>query len=118
MEKKRVGDLGEEAACHFLMKRRYIIRERNWRIQGGEIDIIAYDSDGCMVFVEVKTRKSTEYGYASEFVNYAKQQRIKRAALIYAGEDTLMRFDIIEVYYEARQNTMYVTKFNHIKDAF
>lgn len=118
MEKKRIGDLGEEAACRFLMKRRYIIRERNWRLRGGEIDIIAYDSDGCMVFVEVKTRKSTEYGRASEFVNYAKQQRIKRAALIYAGEDTLMRFDIIEVYYQERGNTMYVTKFNHIKDAF
>ena len=113
-----IGTLGEDAAANYLRKKGYIIKKRNFRIKTGEIDIIAAAPDGCMVFVEVKTRKSTEYGYASEFVNYAKQQRIKRAALIYAGEDTLMRFDIIEVYYEARQNTMYVTKFNHIKDAF
>lgn len=118
MEKRRVGDLGEEAACRLLMKKRYIIRERNWRVKCGEIDIIAYAPDGCMVFVEVKTRKSTEYGYASEFVNYSKQQKIKKAALMYAGADTLMRFDIIEVYYKPQGNTMYVTKFNHIKDAF
>ena len=61
MERKSVGELGEEAACRLLMKKSYIIRERNWRVRYGEIDIIAYDPNGCMVFVEVKTRKSDNF---------------------------------------------------------
>lgn len=118
MEKKRIGDFGEEAACRYLIKQNYIIRERNFRMKCGEIDIIAYDTDGCQVFVEVKTRKNTNFGYASEYVNAAKQQKLKNTALLYCGEGEYMRFDIIEVYYQERDNTMYVKKINHIKDAF
>ena len=82
MEKKRIGDFGEEAACRYLIKQNYIIRERNFRMKCGEIDIIA-SKNGVLVFVEVKTRLFESCGSGAESVTAAKRQRIRRCALCY-----------------------------------
>ena len=74
------GKSGEDRVVSFLRKQGWGVVKRNYQCRFGEIDIIAYDPDGCMVFVEVKTRKNTEYGYASEYVDFYKQQKIKKAA--------------------------------------
>ncbi|MGN0181700.1 MAG: YraN family protein [Candidatus Ornithomonoglobus sp.] len=119
MDRQRIGELGEEAASRFLVKKGYQIRERNFRLQCGELDIVAVDRDNCLVFVEVKTRKNDEYGYPSEYVNAKKQEKLKKTALLYCGGEVCnMRFDIIEVYYKTADNKMYVRKINHIEDAF
>ena len=52
---KTLGAYGEDLACELLKRNDYIILERNWSCAAGEADIIALD-DGCLVFVEVKTR--------------------------------------------------------------
>ena len=52
MSTKVVGDNGEDVACEFLKKQGYKILSRNYRIRGGEIDIIAQDKE-YLVFVEV-----------------------------------------------------------------
>ena len=118
MDSNRIGKLGEDAAVEYLLGKGYLICERNYRLRLGEIDIIAMSEDGCTVFVEVKTRKNYDFGYASEFVDTKKQQKLKRTAELYAGRDIYMRFDIIEVYYEIQDNEMIIKEINHIEDAF
>lgn len=118
MNKTDIGNFGENAACEYLAKKGYIIERRNFRVRTGEIDIIALAPDFCRVFVEVKTRKNSDYGCASEFVNRAKMSRIKNTALLYCGGEAYMRFDIIEVYYSAHGDIMCVEQINHIEDAF
>ncbi len=118
MEKREIGIAGENAACAYLSKKGYLIENRNFRLNFGEIDIIAMDKDGCRVFVEVKTRKNRNFGNASEFVDYRKQDKIRRTALAYCGGECFMRFDIVEVYYHLVGNTMKIDEINHIEDAF
>src|SRR3989344_5121605 len=65
MSNKDVGNSGEETACRYLQKQGYKILGRNYRIRGGEIDIVAKDKEA-LVFVEVKTRWSHEYGSPAE----------------------------------------------------
>ena len=69
--KQNIGKIGEEAATKFLKKLGYKIIKRNYKNYYGEIDIIAKEKS-CTVFVEVKTRTSINYGYASEAVDYRK----------------------------------------------
>ena len=113
-----IGKFGEDAAAEYLSQRGYIILDRNLRFKVGELDIVALDKDGCTVFVEVKTRKNADYGYASEFVDRNKQKKLIRAAEFYSGRDIYMRFDIIEVYYELCDSKMKLTEINHIENAF
>ena len=114
--KRDIGDIGENAAAKYLKKQKYKILERNYRKTYGEIDIIA-EKDGVLSFVEVKTRKSDEFGRPCEFVNFKKQERIKKTAMSYICENELdpyISFDIIEVYaYNGK-----IKNINHIISAF
>ncbi len=115
---KDIGDFGEGAAARYLEDEGYEVIKRNFRTKSGEIDIIA-EIDGCIVFVEVKTRKSSRFGEPSEYVDFRKQQRIHNAAAVYADSvNREMRFDVIEVFYEERRSGMEVSKINHIENAF
>lgn len=109
------GRTGESIAVKYLINKDYYILEKNFRIKTGEIDIIALKDD-ILVFVEVKTRTSTNYGYAYEAVNKKKQRKIINTALYYIKLNRMknyqLRFDIIEVYL-GRTN-----KINHFKNAF
>ena len=67
MSNLSTGNYGEDLACKYLRKIGYDILERNYRIRGGEIDIIARDKE-FLVFVEVKTRFTHEYGLPVESV--------------------------------------------------
>ena len=118
MTTREIGNIGESAACNYLVKRGYVILERNFSSRYGEIDIIALSPDGCMTFVEVKTRKNTSFGYASEFVDRKKQQHIINTALMYCKEEYPMRFDVIEVYYKTNGKIIDINDINHIEGAF
>ncbi|MDO5445761.1 MAG: YraN family protein [Eubacteriales bacterium] len=114
-----LGRFGEEKAADYLISEGYRVLERNFRCRQGEIDIIA-EKDGYTVFAEVKLRKNSAYGYASEFVSGSKQRRIKTAAKFYLScegtEDCPLRFDIIEIY--APEGTEGKITINHMEDAF
>lgn len=69
-----MGRAGERKAEKFLKKTRYKILEKNYKSHFGEIDLIAQKDDE-IVFVEVKTRTSIEYGYGSEAVNAKKRDK-------------------------------------------
>ena len=118
MTTKEIGDFGEEMACSYLEEQGITILKRNFHARCGEIDIIAKDGE-TIVFAEVKTRISKEYGTPSEFVDFKKQEKIIQTALYYLGSDDIdMRFDVIEVMYKASGDAMMVTEINHIKSAF
>lgn len=115
--KKDIGKIGENAAAKFLIRKGYRILERNWRIRGGEIDIVATDGD-TVVFVEVKSRTSTEYGTGEEAITSWKIKRLINAAqayLRYKGEDYECRFDVISILFNERGRAKEI---NHIQDAF
>ena len=120
-DNKSVGTFGEASACTFLKHKGYKILERNYRNRGGEIDIIARKDD-YIVFVEVKTRNSEDFGAPSEAVNVIKQQKIVNTAMSFImqnGSDSDYRFDVIEVMYKRSVFGGFKTvKVNHIENAF
>ena len=74
MNQKQVeGKIGEDAAAYYLHREGYKIICRNFRCIQGEIDIIAKDEKN-LVFVEVKTRTSTNYGEAREAVRRRQEK--------------------------------------------
>ncbi|MDQ3398663.1 MAG: YraN family protein, partial [Deinococcota bacterium] len=60
----------------------YTIVAQNYRLRGGELDLVAQAGE-TLVFVEVKQRKSDRYGSAAEAIGPAKVARLRRAALFY-----------------------------------
>lgn len=100
MTKTQDGNYGEELACRFLKKNGYKILERNYRIRGGEIDIVAKDKD-TLVFVEVKTRWSHEYGPPAESMTPWKIKSLLKTARFYVLKikwgDREYRLDFVSV---------------------
>lgn len=102
MNKRSIGNIGEDIAVKWLVKNKnYNILDRNYSTGYGEIDIIAEDGKA-LVFIEVKFRNGTDFGYPYESVNKNKQRRICKAALRYVQEkynndDINMRFDVAEI---------------------
>ncbi|RJQ49683.1 MAG: YraN family protein [Nitrospiraceae bacterium] len=111
----KLGQKGEGVAVSFLRKNGYIIIERNYRNTFGEIDIIAKDNE-TLVFIEVKTRESIEFGLPFESVTMKKRKKIARVALSYIkrfDELPACRFDILSICYKNS-----TPEFELIKDAF
>lgn len=113
------GIWGEDEACRYLQSKGFSVLERNYHSRFGEIDIIA-DDCGCLVFVEVKTRKSKSYGYACEYVTESKMKKIILTAEAYLGnvEYPPVRFDVVEIYYFEADNCLHLKSINHIENAF
>lgn len=109
------GQIGEEMATNYLIKKGYTILERNWRFQKKEIDIIAKQKD-TIAIVEVKTRSNEHFELPQEAVTKNKQKNVIKAADIYIQEkeiDLEARFDIITVL-----KVKNGFEIDHIKDAF
>lgn len=97
---RAVGEHGEQVACDHVTGRGWQIVERNWRCRVGEVDIVAWDG-GCLVFCEVKTRRSDRYGSPVEAVTPTKASRLRRLAWVWLQDhdvhpDTI-RVDVIGV---------------------
>jgi putative endonuclease len=116
--KKSLGRRGEDAATRFLQKLGYRILARGLDSRLGELDIIAVDGR-TIVFVEVKTRTSTDAGHPADAVDATKQRRMTQAALAYLKSHGLLqhaaRFDVVAVTWpeNARRPTI-----EHYKNAF
>ena len=101
MNKRKAGADREALAAEYLAGQGMQVRERNFRCRQGEIDIIGHH-DGCLVFVEVKYRRTEDLGNAWEAVDLRKQRRICRVADYYRcmhglGDDCPVRYDVIAV---------------------
>ena len=114
-----VGAWGETVAAQYLQKKRYKLLASQYRCRFGEIDLIVCNKE-YIVFVEVKLRKSDKFAQAAEFVDHAKQNRLRTTASFYLAEnDTELqpRFDVIEIYAPLGAETK-KPQINHLEDAF
>lgn len=105
MEKDKISSLpfgqwGEELAAEFLEKKGYRILEKHFFFQHAEIDFIARDGS-YLVFVEVKTRSSADYGHPEEALSERKKRLLRKAAegYLYLNQikETDCRFDVVTV---------------------
>jgi len=108
------GKIGENIALKYLINNKANILETNYRINSGEIDIIAKFNEE-LVFIEVKSRTNIKFGHPSEAVDYKKIRKIINTAKYYLLKNNLndvpIRFDVIEIYLKDK-------KINHIVNAF
>ena len=115
-EHLRLGALGEHLAIVYLRNHDYYILSGNYATATGEIDIVA-EGDGCLCFIEVKTRRPGGMLPPSYAVDEEKEENIKSTAAYFRSKyefDLPSRFDIVEV--EIASADKYVI--NPIKNAF
>ncbi len=114
-EKRKTGNLGEDFAESYFIKRGYTVT-RNYHSRYGEIDLIA-ENEEYILFIEVKTRKADSMTSPKEAVDYRKQQKLILTSQDYLSKnetDKQPRFDVLEVF----QAEGRIYKFNHIESAF
>lgn len=114
-EHNDLGKVGEDLALNALLKKGFILKERNYRFAKAEIDLVMHHGDN-LVFVEVKTRQTAEIGEPYLAVTRSKQRQIIKAANQYIVSKDLdidARFDIVSIVHNS-----YRTVIEHIEDAF
>ena len=98
--RQQTGKYGEEHAAVFLKQKGYTVIEKNYRQPCGEIDIIARDGE-TLVFIEVKTRRTTSFGSPFEAITDRKKRQIARTAQDYLCRkkqtNKPARFDVIGI---------------------
>ncbi len=115
-ENKNLGRKGERLAEEFLVRHGYRVIDRNYRTRRGEIDIVC-ERGGCVVFVEVKTRRNLAFGQPQEAVDARKRRKMLQIATSYLAQKSLggkrdCRFDVITI---LEENPRVIT---HFEDAF
>jgi len=112
-----LGERGEREAKRFLRKAGYKILFENYRNRFGEIDLIARDR-AQLVFVEVRTRSSSEHGAPIETIDRVKRQRLCRAATGFLQSRPELnlspRFDVVTIIW----NNEEVGRIEHVRHAF
>ena len=107
------GIAGENAAEQYLSGMGMKTLCRRWKCACGEIDLILFDTDNTIVFVEVKNRRSGNPGSGLYAIDAKKQKRISKAAMLYlikyGKTEYNVRFDAVEVY---------SGRITYIRDAF
>jgi putative endonuclease len=103
--KDALGRWGEDLAARHLAAAGLVVLDRNWRCRDGELDVVAREPDGTVVFVEVKTRSTSAFGLPSEAVGRTKARRIRRLASAWLAqqpsadpsEGAPVRFDVVSI---------------------
>ena len=94
------GAAAEAEAVQLLVRKGYRIVERNFRVPGGELDVVAYDGD-VLCFVEVRSRADASHGAAVEAIDRRKQKQVARVAMHYIGLRNpafqRSRFDVVAI---------------------
>ena len=101
LHNRKIGRWGEGVAAAHLQKQGYELVDRNVRTPYGEIDLIVR-RDRIMIFVEVKTRTSTRYGYPEESITPRKQKHMLASAEYYAQENALEHWQIDAIAVEGK----------------
>src|SRR3989304_3886840 len=105
MTRRETGIQGEKLARDFLAKNGYHILDTNYRCPAGEVDIIAIQADA-LVFIEVRTKRSRQFGTPEESITPVKMQRLKTVAAYYGQEHDGLppdwRIDVVAVQMNAK----------------
>ncbi|MFH0920261.1 MAG: YraN family protein [Fibrobacterota bacterium] len=113
-----LGKGGEERAARYLVEKGYRLLERNYTLRHGEIDIIANDPAGTLVFVEVKTALTRAAGDPGYWVDKRKQAQVGRMAAAYLAlrgiTDHACRFDVVTLQLDSGE----APEIRHYEDAF
>lgn len=100
MNTRGEGTIGEQLVCEYMKGRGMRVLQRNFLCRGGEADIIARDG-AYLVFTEVKSRNSNEYGVGAEAVTRTKRRRLVHTARCFLAmkglADVDVRFDVAVV---------------------
>ncbi len=116
-DRQKTGQLGEALAKAHLLALGLEVVAEGYRYKRVELDLIARREDGCLLFVEVKTRRGLGWGHPSGAVSATKERNIAKAASAYMREvnhDWEVRFDIIAILlHKDGSHTL-----EHIEDAF
>ncbi|MFE3171761.1 YraN family protein [Amycolatopsis sp. NPDC059090] len=99
--RRTFGRWGEDLAARHLQAAGMVLLSRNWHCREGELDLVLSEGDR-VIFCEVKTRSSTEYGTPAESVTPEKIDRVHRAAMRWLKEHRVgwcrIRYDVVTVY--------------------
>lgn len=106
MDTRELGRWGEDLAAQHIDALGWTLLARNWRCPQGELDLVAQEPDGTVVFLEVKTRSGTGFGGPVEAVDRRKAGKLRQLAGLYlmqgrptgAGE---LRFDVVGIVWRA-----------------
>jgi putative endonuclease len=95
-----IGNYGERVAGSFLRRHGYTVLTRNYKVTGGEIDLVCRHGT-MLVFVEVRTRAGEAFGRPAESIDARKEDALRLAARRYLEllrqDDITYRFDAVEV---------------------
>lgn len=117
MDKTSIGRKGEDLARAFFKKKGFNIIAHNFRSRFGEIDLIL-TKNHAIRFIEVKYRRSDEYGLPEESVQKKKQAKIRKTAVFWLRlrqlpMDSEVHFDVLAISKKANK-----ISYNYIEDAF
>lgn len=100
-DRQELGRWGEDLAAAHLVATGCEVLDRNWRCRLGELDLVARDRDGTLVFCEVKARSGTRFGAPQEAVGPVKGRRLRALACAWLAERrpplAELRFDVVAV---------------------
>ncbi len=114
-----LGKYGENLAKKYLLNKGYKVLAENYRSFAGEIDLIVSKKD-YIIFIEVKTRTSSNFGLPQEAVDSKKINRIRKIAIHFLNNDCFLsnlkykkRFDVIAIFITSKK-----AKLKHFKNVF
>ena len=100
-DRKLLGRWGEKRSEKFLKRKGLKILTRNFRCKTGELDLVMVDSDGGIVFVEVRTRADEKFAEVEDSITSPKKTRLKRTARYFLASNNIQdrpcRFDIVTI---------------------
>jgi putative endonuclease len=126
--RQKLGRWGEEQAARYLISKGYEIVARNARTPYGEIDLIAYKpgapitdegiADDTLVFVEVKTRTTSTFGFPEESITSRKKEHMLAAAQSYLQDHPQLtstwQIDVIAVQHYSSEEQMVFRHFENV----
>ena len=116
------GQYTESLACEYLESKGLKLIDKNYNCRLGEIDLIMQDNDS-LVFVEVRYRRSNNFGSGAESITSSKQSKLIKTASLYLQQHAKLnnypaRFDVVSISGFIETNNINNIDFNWIKNAF
>ena len=116
------GEYTESLACQYLEEKGFKLLKRNFNCRFGEIDLIMQDNDN-LVFVEVRYRRSTNFGSGAESITTSKQSKLIKTASAYLQQHAKLnklpsRFDVVSISGFIETDNISNIDFDWIENAF